>query len=251
MRPMRALSIETPGKIIAMRSHRAMPKSNSSWLFRTASICTPALAANAQQGAAGGSVVLPDYARAQSHTSLKQSTYDRIGGNRDSRPVEPGGTLEVFNSAGPGVISHTWFTIAAQSRMHLKQVVLRQPRRQLLLGVLLVSGGALHGLSRPASRRATPTKREIARLRNTQRGFEAPRPKGCTLPPEVDGGDREPENLFDDCRSSAPADRRCSLSACHPRRDDCHSRGCDPHVAQRGRGDRHGLSRLRGLSAEQ
>ena len=83
------------------------------------------VAANAQQSAAGGAVSLPEYARAQSHTSLKQSTYDRTGGNRDFRSVEPGGTLELFNSAGPGVISHIWFTIAAQSRTHLKEVVLR------------------------------------------------------------------------------------------------------------------------------
>ena len=32
---------------------------------------------------------------------------------------------EVFASDGPGVITHIWFTIAAQSRDHLKEIVLR------------------------------------------------------------------------------------------------------------------------------
>src|SRR5690349_1270233 len=68
---------------------------------------------------------LPDYARAQSYRSLKQSTYDRTGGNADSRKIPPGESINVFESDGPGVITHIWFTIAAQSGNHLKEVVLR------------------------------------------------------------------------------------------------------------------------------
>src|SRR6185312_1774457 len=68
---------------------------------------------------------LPDYARAQSYTSLKQSSFDRTGGNRDSWPIAPGATQEVFNASGPGVITHIWFTIAAQGQHHLKEIVLR------------------------------------------------------------------------------------------------------------------------------
>jgi hypothetical protein len=60
-----------------------------------------------------------------SHKSLKQSSYDRTGGNGDSWPIAPGGVKEVFNSEGPGVISHIWFTIAADSGNHLKEIVLR------------------------------------------------------------------------------------------------------------------------------
>ena len=37
----------------------------------------------------------------------------------------PGETKEVFNANGPGVISHIWFTIAAPSTYHLKEIVLR------------------------------------------------------------------------------------------------------------------------------
>jgi len=69
--------------------------------------------------------VLPDYALAQDYVSLKQSSFDRTGGNNDSWPIPPGGTKEVFNATGPGVITHIWFTIAAESTQHLKELVLR------------------------------------------------------------------------------------------------------------------------------
>jgi hypothetical protein len=68
---------------------------------------------------------LPEYALAQDYRSLKQSSYDRTGGNADRWVIEPGDTKEVFNSEGPGVITHIWFTIAAQSPRHLKELVLR------------------------------------------------------------------------------------------------------------------------------
>jgi hypothetical protein len=68
---------------------------------------------------------LPEYACAQSYRSLKQSSYDRTGGNGDAWPIAPGATKEVFSSDGPGVITHIWFTIAAESRFHLKEIVLR------------------------------------------------------------------------------------------------------------------------------
>ncbi len=68
---------------------------------------------------------LPEYACAQSYRSLKQSSYDRTGGNGDAWPIAAGGTKEVFSSDGPGVITHIWFTIAAESRFHLKEIVLR------------------------------------------------------------------------------------------------------------------------------
>jgi len=57
--------------------------------------------------------------------SLKQSSHDPAGGNADFRRIAPGGVLELVQLAGPGVISHLWFTIAAQSPQHLKELVLR------------------------------------------------------------------------------------------------------------------------------
>ena len=68
---------------------------------------------------------LPEYALAQDYRSLKQSSYDRTGGNADRWVIEPGASREVFTSDGPGVITHIWFTIAAESRTHLKEIVMR------------------------------------------------------------------------------------------------------------------------------
>jgi hypothetical protein len=68
---------------------------------------------------------LPAYARAQNYKSLKQSSFDRTGGNSDRWPIAPGATQELFRSDGPGIITHIWFTIAAQSPSHLKDIVIR------------------------------------------------------------------------------------------------------------------------------
>ena len=78
-----------------------------------------------QEGKPGGAIALPEYALAQNYESLKQSSYDRTGGNADRWTIEPDATHEVFSANGPGVITHIWFTIAAQSAMHLKEIVLR------------------------------------------------------------------------------------------------------------------------------
>jgi hypothetical protein len=68
---------------------------------------------------------LPWYARAQSYKSLKQSSFDTTGGNADRWQIAGGATKEVFNATGTGVITHIWFTIAARSSDHLKEIVLR------------------------------------------------------------------------------------------------------------------------------
>jgi hypothetical protein len=68
---------------------------------------------------------LPAYARQQHYRSLKQSSYDRTGGNRDYWSIKPGETLEVFNDKGAGIITHIWFTISARSGNHLKELMLR------------------------------------------------------------------------------------------------------------------------------
>src|ERR1700761_3011112 len=83
------------------------------------------ISAQESEPALAGASILPAYARAQHHRALKQSSYDRTGGNRDFWPIAPGQTIKVFESAGPGVITHIWFTIAAESRRHLKELVLR------------------------------------------------------------------------------------------------------------------------------
>ena len=72
-----------------------------------------------------GPSLLPSYARTLDYRSLKQSSFDRTGGNSDRWPIAAGATQEVFQSAGPGVISHIWFTIASPSTNHLKEIVVR------------------------------------------------------------------------------------------------------------------------------
>jgi hypothetical protein len=94
------------------------------WAGVTAAV--PAVTkAQARPAAANAADFLPKYALAQNYKSLKQSSYDRTGGNADRFQVKAGDTQELFNSQGPGVITHIWFTIAAQGAMHLKELVLR------------------------------------------------------------------------------------------------------------------------------
>jgi len=101
-----------------------------SFLGRLAMMGGAAAAANATSHAQGtshperGEFHLPEYALAQDYVSLKQSSYDRTGGNGDAWPVLAGETKEIFSASGPGVITHIWFTIAASTH-HLKEIVLR------------------------------------------------------------------------------------------------------------------------------
>lgn len=91
----------------------------------SAAAAAPSAAPAQQREGSAPPGLLPRYARTQSYRSLKQSSYDRTGGNADAWPIEAGATKEIFSSAGPGVISHIWFTIAADSPNHLKEVVIR------------------------------------------------------------------------------------------------------------------------------
>ncbi|MGH7524519.1 MAG: glycoside hydrolase family 172 protein [Gemmatimonadales bacterium] len=74
--------------------------------------------------AAAGTDWVPPYARLQRYRSRKQGSYDVSGGNDDSWPIKAGAEREIFRATGAGVISHIWFTIAADS-LHLKELVLR------------------------------------------------------------------------------------------------------------------------------
>jgi hypothetical protein len=77
------------------------------------------------QNSSADPTVLPRYARAQNYKSLKQSSFDTTGGNSDRWPIAPGATQELFRANGPGIVTHIWFTIAAQSPNHLKEIVIR------------------------------------------------------------------------------------------------------------------------------
>jgi hypothetical protein len=64
-------------------------------------------------------------ARLRSYKTRRSSSWDRTGGNADAVPVEPGQSATVLEVAGAGVVTHLWFTINSQDRMHLKNLVLR------------------------------------------------------------------------------------------------------------------------------
>ncbi len=95
--------------------------------FRTLLAGATGAAASAQpaRSPSGNYDFLPKYARSQHYRSLKQGSFDTTGGNRDFWNIPPGQTLDVFKASEPGVITHIWFTIAASSSMHLKELVLR------------------------------------------------------------------------------------------------------------------------------
>ena len=81
-----------------------------------------------QQSTSSGSsgpAVLPSYATLHNYKTLKQSSFDRTGGNADYWHIAPGQSLEVFQSEGPGIITHVWYTINARSHHHLKELVMR------------------------------------------------------------------------------------------------------------------------------
>src|SRR6476646_1321167 len=87
----------------------------------TLAAAAPAAAQSQPAGSAAGAgdmPFLPAYTRAQNYKSLKQSSYDKTGGNSDRWPIAAGAVQEVFNAEGPGVISHIWFTIAAAGHDH-------------------------------------------------------------------------------------------------------------------------------------
>lgn len=57
--------------------------------------------------------------------AYRSSSADPTGKNADARPIAPGQTLKVADITGNGRITHIWFTIAAQSPDHLRELVLR------------------------------------------------------------------------------------------------------------------------------
>ena len=68
---------------------------------------------------------LPDLDAKKDFRAMRSSSADPTGGNADARPIAPGETLKVMDVQGPGHITHIWFTIAAQSRDHLRELVMR------------------------------------------------------------------------------------------------------------------------------
>ncbi len=73
----------------------------------------------------GGTDQLAALARTHAYVQHRSSSYDRTGGNDDARHIDPGATLTLLDAAGPGAVTHLWFTISSPDAHHLKQLVLR------------------------------------------------------------------------------------------------------------------------------
>jgi hypothetical protein len=73
-------------------------------------------------------VALPpiaELARLQNTRTQRASSWDRTGANLDSVPIDPGKTVTLLDTKGPGILTHIWFTIASDDEYHLKNLVLR------------------------------------------------------------------------------------------------------------------------------
>jgi len=76
--------------------------------------------ASLAQGAA-----LDDLIKPHDYVQKRVSSYDKTGGNADAVRVAPGATYTILDAAGPGIITHIWFTIASPEKYHLKKIVIR------------------------------------------------------------------------------------------------------------------------------
>ncbi len=83
------------------------------------------LAAAASAAAQDLSGLLSELPRPHEYVLKRVSSYDRSGGNADSRRIAPGETLTLLDAPGPGVVTHVWVTIASPEEFHLKKLVLR------------------------------------------------------------------------------------------------------------------------------
>ena len=84
-------------------------------------LCVPAVA----QSEMGSPNLLSGLPAVHDYVQKRSSSYDRSGGNADSRAIASGQTLTLLDDAGPGIITHIWFTIASGEKYHLKKLVLR------------------------------------------------------------------------------------------------------------------------------
>ena len=66
-----------------------------------------------------------ELARRKSFRARRESSWDRSGGNDDFRRLAPGETLTIADLAGPGAITHVWFTFHTPAPLYLRKVLLQ------------------------------------------------------------------------------------------------------------------------------
>lgn len=84
-----------------------------------------AMPAQAQTGEQGGGRLLPVYARAMNHKSLKQSSYDTTGNSTKADRLRARRSRRLTQDGCGSDFRQYPFTIAAPGLMHLKELVLR------------------------------------------------------------------------------------------------------------------------------
>src|SRR5689334_13451607 len=94
-------------------------------LAKLAGVGWAALGFAAWCAGAASAQVPEDLASKKDFKALRSSSADPAGGNADMRRVAPGETLTVADIKGAGRITHLWFTIAAPSKDHLRELVIR------------------------------------------------------------------------------------------------------------------------------
>ncbi len=57
--------------------------------------------------------------------TLRESSWDRTGGNKDAIEIGPGDSATLAEIKGPGIIRHIWFTIGSADPQHLRKILLR------------------------------------------------------------------------------------------------------------------------------
>jgi hypothetical protein len=98
-------------------SDREVPVRNLLWLLVCFMFCPQAFAQSSNDW-------LADLPQARDYVQKRASSYDRSGGNADSRKIAPGETLVLLDDRGPGEITHIWSTMWAGG-VPLKGLVLR------------------------------------------------------------------------------------------------------------------------------
>jgi hypothetical protein len=105
------------------RTAPALARPHSPWRVLLGIVLLCAAVQGQSDGGGGGllsPLVLP-----HSYLQKRASSYDQTGGNNDFRKIASGDTLTLLDESGPGVITHTWITIASPEKYHLKRLVLR------------------------------------------------------------------------------------------------------------------------------
>lgn len=57
--------------------------------------------------------------------TLRQSSWDRTGGNKDNITIPPHSAATLATIDGAGLITHLWFTIMSPDRLHLRNLILK------------------------------------------------------------------------------------------------------------------------------